>query len=333
MSLICVISQTNWWIFIKLAQEHSWNMGKIWLDFIEPCLHSYLTNQFVDFDQTCIETPLGHGEEMIRFCWPWPHFQGHTSTLNVKFWPKKFVCTLSLEPNDGFWPNFMYCIIGILKELIRFWWPWPNFQGHHIIMTVKMSLVCTHISFVGFDQTCIETPLGYGEEMIRFCWPWPHFQSHTSTLNVKFDQKSLSASYLLNQMVDFGQILCIVSLGYLKDLIRFWWPWPNFQGHHIIKTVKMSLICVISQTNWWIFIKLAQEHSWNMGKIWLDFIDLELIFKATQALWMSDFDKKILSVPYLLNRIMDSGQTLCIVSLGSLKKLIRFWWHLIFKVI
>ena len=26
------------------------------------------------------------------------------------------------------------------------------------------------------------------------------------------------------------------------DLIRFWWPWPNFQGHHTIKTVKISLV-------------------------------------------------------------------------------------------
>ena len=54
---------------------------------------------------------------MFRFWWPWPHFQGHTSTLNVKFWPKKLVCTLSLEPNDGFWPTFMYCIIGIIKRI------------------------------------------------------------------------------------------------------------------------------------------------------------------------------------------------------------------------
>ena len=27
------------------------------------------------------------------------------------------VCTLFLEPNDGFWPNFMYCIIGIIKRI------------------------------------------------------------------------------------------------------------------------------------------------------------------------------------------------------------------------
>ena len=60
----------------------------------------------------------------------------------------------------------------------------------------------------------------------------------------------------------------------------------------------------------------TQKHHWNMGKKWLDFDDLDLIFKVTPALWMSNFDKKILSAPYLLNQMMDSGQTLCIVSLG-----------------
>ena len=42
----------------------------------------YLLNQLVDFDHTCIETPLGHGEEMNTF--------GDLDlifkvTLNVKF--------------------------------------------------------------------------------------------------------------------------------------------------------------------------------------------------------------------------------------------------------
>ena len=54
----------------------------------------------VDFDQTYTETPFGHRKEMSRFWWPWPHFQGHTSTLNVKVRPNKLVCTLSLEPNE-----------------------------------------------------------------------------------------------------------------------------------------------------------------------------------------------------------------------------------------
>ena len=59
-------------------------------------------------------------------------------------------------------------------------------------------------------------------------------------------KKILSAPYRLNQMTDSGQTSYIVMLGWVKDLIRFWWPWPNFQGHHIIKTVKMSFVCTLS---------------------------------------------------------------------------------------
>ena len=83
-------------------------------------------------------------ERIDKTWWHWPHFQGHTSTLKSNSDQKKLFCTLSLEPNYGCWPNFMYCIIGVIeKKMIRFWWPWSNFQGHHIIKTVKMSLVCS----------------------------------------------------------------------------------------------------------------------------------------------------------------------------------------------
>ena len=51
---------------------------------------------------------------------------------------KKLVCARSLQPNNGFWPNFTYCIIRIIKKMIRF-----SFQGHHTTKTVKMNLVYT----------------------------------------------------------------------------------------------------------------------------------------------------------------------------------------------
>ena len=53
-----------------------------------------------------------------------------------------------------------------------------------------------------------------------------------------------------------------------------------------------------------------------MEKKWLDFNDIDLTFKVTPALWISNFDQKSLSAPYHLNQMMDSGQTLRIVSLG-----------------
>ena len=86
-----------------------------------------------------------------------------------------------------------------------------------------------------------------------FWWHWPYFQGHTSTLKFSnFDPKSLSAPYLLNQMTDSGQTSYFVTLGWFKDMIRFWWPWPNCQGHHTINIVKFSnfdqkmLVCTLS---------------------------------------------------------------------------------------
>ena len=57
-------------------------------------------------------------------------------------------------------------------------------------------------------------------------------------------QKSLSAPYFLNQMTVLVKLHYTITLGWFKDLIRFWWPWPNF--HHTVKTVKMSLVCTLS---------------------------------------------------------------------------------------
>ena len=60
------------------------------------------------------DTLLGGRKEVIRL-WPWPHFQGHTSTLKFSnFDQKQLVYTLSLKPNDGFWPNFIYCNVGMV---------------------------------------------------------------------------------------------------------------------------------------------------------------------------------------------------------------------------
>ena len=43
------------------------------------------------------------------------HFEHQILTKKKE--KEKIVCALSLEPNGGFWPNFMYCIIGIIKRI------------------------------------------------------------------------------------------------------------------------------------------------------------------------------------------------------------------------
>ena len=56
----------------------------------------------------------------------------------------------------------------------------------------------------------------------------------------------------------------------------------------------------ISWINRWNLTKLAQIHHWHWGKKWLDFGDLDLIFKVTPALWNSNFDrKKLVCILYL----------------------------------
>ena len=122
----------------------------------------------------------------------------------------------------------------------------------------------------------------------------------------KFWPKRFSEPYLLNQITDSGQTSRIVTLGWFKDLIRVWWPWHNFQGHHTIKTVKMSLVCPLSpESIGGFFIKLAQKHHSDVWKKWLYVGDIDLIFKVTPA----SFDQKSLSVLYLLNQMIDSDQT------------------------
>ena len=39
------------------------------------------------------------------------------------------------------------------------------------------------------------------------------------------------ALYLLNQWVDFDQTGTDTLLWWGKEVIRFWWRWPHFQGH------------------------------------------------------------------------------------------------------
>ena len=146
----------------------------------------------MNFNLTGTDALLGRGKEVIRFWWPWPYFQGHTSTLNVALWPKKSLSAPYFLNQMIYSSKTLFILsLGYLKDLIRFWWSWPNFHGHYTIKTVKMSLVCTLSPEPksGLHQTCIETALWHGKEVIRFWWPWSYFRGHISTLNFKFCPK------------------------------------------------------------------------------------------------------------------------------------------------
>ena len=87
------ISLLNGRILAKLTLIYHWEEEKCWLDFgdLDPIFKvtgglrlmenglsaSYLLKERIDFNQTCTSILLGHVKELIRFWWPWPHFQGH----------------------------------------------------------------------------------------------------------------------------------------------------------------------------------------------------------------------------------------------------------------
>ena len=104
----------------------------------------------------------------------------------------------------------------------------------------------------------------------------------------------LAALCLLNQWVDFDQTGTDTLLRRGKEVIRFWWPWPHFQGTPALFNIRFVGVCIASclhcvfWTNGWILTKLAQTHYWDGGKKWLDFGDFDLIFKVHQHLLISN---------------------------------------------
>ena len=73
----------------------------------------YLLNQWMDFNQTCIDTWLGGEKELIRLWWPWPYFQGHQPMKTDQI---RFSDAISSEQMNGFWPNLHKSIVGRLRN-------------------------------------------------------------------------------------------------------------------------------------------------------------------------------------------------------------------------
>ena len=128
--------------------------------------------------------------------------------------------------------------------------------------------------WVDFDQTCTDIIGRGGKKWLDFGdldLIFKHFEILT---------KMLVCTHLLNQMTVSDQTSYVVTLGWFKDLIRFLWPWPNFQGHHTIKTdifkfwPKKACLHPVSWTKWQILAKIHILQCWDGLKIWLDFGDL-----------------------------------------------------------
>ena len=96
--------------------------------------------------------------------------------------------------------------------------------------------------------------------------------------------KSLCAHYLFKQWLEFDQTSTDTSSGWGKEIIRFWWTWPYFQGHYIINTQKVSLVNAVKS--------LCAHYLFNQLLVLLDFGDLDFIFTVTLALWNLNFVRK-----------------------------------------
>ena len=102
------------------------------------------------------------------------------------------------------------------------------------------------------------------------------------TQGLRLLENGLSAPYPMKEWMDFDQTCTTILLWHGKELIRFWWPWPHFQGHRRGSNCwKMAFLHPISRMNGWILTKLVHLYCCDMEKNWLDFGDLDPIFKVT----------------------------------------------------
>ena len=129
--------------------------------------------------------------------------------------------------------------------------------------------------------------------------------------------------------MEFDQTSTNTSLGWGKEVIRFWWLWFHFQGHCIIKTLKDSKneLCVhsISWINRFNLTKLAQIHLCDWGK------EVILVILISFSRSHQHFEIQILIVKSLcahclLNQWLEFYQTSTNTSLGQGKEVIRLWW-------
>ena len=104
----------------------------------------------------------------------------------------------------------------------------------------------------------------------RSCWPqhWHWCQHRCDTF--------LSAQYLVNQRLHSYQIYMDIQLGHNEELIRFWWPWLNFEGHsskkklkicsggHLLSLKTLLLVFIISQSFLYLCFHRPKSHQTSL---------------------------------------------------------------------
>ena len=136
---------------------------------------------------------LGHDEDLIRFWWPWPSFQGHSCTNMVKFRPvRAYLQTLEGEGASVFstlrvWFEiyFLYFssktyVVGTQKNSLNQtvllstqntclnWWvrKYLQFCAHKISFSGPMTLVIIESNLITSGSTLFSTLLINSKKMI-----------------------------------------------------------------------------------------------------------------------------------------------------------------------
>ena len=170
---------------------------------LENCLSApYLLKEQMDFDHTCTSRLLGHVKE-------WLYFGDLDPIFKVTWWLRWLENGMSASYLLNEWMGFYQTSTSILlrhgKELMRFWWPWPHFQGHRRAQIVGKWLVCTlsHEALMDFDQTCITCItilLWHAKVRIRFGDLDPIFKVRQG---LRLLENGFSAPYLMKEWMDF----------------------------------------------------------------------------------------------------------------------------------
>ena len=122
-------------------------------------------------------------------------------------------------------------------------------------------------------------------------------------------ENGLSASYLLKEWIDFNQTCTSVLLGHaFRTFVRFVLVWicrfPLPLG--VWEGLRIVIVALPGLFSYLFLTKIVQIYCWDMEKKWLDFGDLDPIFKVTVRLKLLE---NCLSAPYRLNEWMDFDQT------------------------
>ena len=132
-------------------------------------------------------------------------------------------------------------------------------------------------------------------------------------------RRSMTYTFCLNQWVEFYQTCMDTSLGQAKELIKFWWLWLKVTGglrllNFLCWHWRDRFMYPLYLLNQWNVTKLAWIYHWDELKSWLDFGDLDLIFKVTGGLKYMKISLKLI---YLLNPCHDFYQTSIAIPLGQ----------------